>query len=105
MERVYAAIDYKSFYASVECMHRGLDPLRAHLVVADESRTSKTICLAVSPAMKALGLPGRCRLFEVEKKVREYEARSGKKLSRALKSCPSISCTARPKAVSFSAMG
>ncbi len=81
MERVYAAIDYKSFYASVECMHRGLDPLRAHLVVADESRTSKTICLAVSPAMKALGLPGRCRLFEVEKKVREYEARSGKKLS------------------------
>lgn len=70
MERTYIAIDLKSFYASVECVERGLDPLTAHLVVADKSRTSKTICLAVSPAMKALGIPGRPRLFEVEQQIR-----------------------------------
>ena len=58
MEKVYIAIDLKSFYASVECVERGLDPLKAKLVVADESRTDKTICLAVSPALKALGIPG-----------------------------------------------
>ncbi len=69
--RTYIAIDLKSFYASVECVERGLDPLTARLVVADESRTEKTICLAVSPALKAYGVSGRPRLFEVEQKVRE----------------------------------
>lgn len=64
-------IDLKSFYASVECMERGIDPLTAYLVVADESRTDKTICLAVSPALKAYGIPGRPRLFEVKQKLRE----------------------------------
>ena len=79
-EKRYASIDLKSFYASVECVERGLDPLTANLVVADESRTEKTICLAVSPSMKALGLGGRCRLFEVTQKVREEEKRTGKKV-------------------------
>ena len=69
-ERQYIAIDLKSFYASVECVERGLDPLCTRLVVADESRTDKTICLAVSPALKALGIPGRPRLFEVRQKAR-----------------------------------
>ena len=69
-QRTYIAIDLKSFYASVECVERGLDPMNAHLVVADESRTEKTICLAVSPALKARGVPGRPRLFEVIQKVR-----------------------------------
>ena len=69
-ERVYIAIDLKSFYASVECVDRGLDPMTTHLVVADESRTEKTICLAVSPALKAYGIPGRARLFEVVEKAR-----------------------------------
>lgn len=73
-ERTYIAIDLKSFYASVECVERGLDPLDAHLVVADESRTDKTICLAVSPALKALGVPGRPRLFEVVQRVTEINA-------------------------------
>ena len=68
--RTYIAIDLKSFYASVECVERGLDPLTARLVVADESRTEKTICLAVSPALKAYGIPGRARLFEVYQKAR-----------------------------------
>ncbi len=63
-ERFYLCIDLKSFYASVECIHRGLDPMTELLVVADESRTEKTICLAVSPALKALGISGRARLFE-----------------------------------------
>ena len=67
----YIAIDLKSFYASVECRERGLDPLTARLVVADESRTEKTICLAVSPALKAFGIPGRARLFEVVQRVKE----------------------------------
>lgn len=79
--RQYIAIDLKSFYASVECAERGLDPLDTNLVVADASRTSKTICLAVSPSLKRLGLGGRPRLFEVEQKVRETNrkraARSG----------------------------
>lgn len=64
-DRVYAAVDLKSFYASVECVERGLDPMSAHLVVADPTRTEKTICLAVSPALKSYGIPGRARLFEV----------------------------------------
>ena len=72
--RVYAAIDLKSFYASVECVDRGLDPLTTNLVVADQSRTDKTICLAVSPSLKAYGIPGRPRLFEVVQRVREVNA-------------------------------
>lgn len=75
--RQYIAIDLKSFYASVECVERGLNPLDACLVVADASRTEKTICLAVSPALKAYGLPGRPRLFEVVQKVREVNRRRG----------------------------
>ena len=67
----YIAIDLKSFYASVECRERGLDPLDANLVVADESRTEKTICLAVSPSLKKWHIPGRARLFEVVQKVEE----------------------------------
>lgn len=69
--RTYIAIDLKSFYASVECVERNLDPLSAYLVVADSSRTEKTICLAVSPALKAFGIPGRARLFEVVQRVNE----------------------------------
>ena len=69
--RTYIAIDLKSFYASVECIDRGLDPLTTNLVVADKSRTEKTICLAVSPSLKAYGIPGRARLFEVVQKVRD----------------------------------
>ena len=72
MGKVYIAIDLKSFYASVECVERGLDPLTAKLVVADESRTDKTICLAVSPALKALGIPGRARLYEVKQKAKDF---------------------------------
>lgn len=72
--RTYIAIDLKSFYASVECVERGLDPLTTNLVVADRSRTEKTICLAVSPSLKAYGIPGRARLFEVEQKVRSVNA-------------------------------
>ena len=64
-DRTYIAIDLKSFYASVECMDRQLDPMTTNLVVADESRTEKTICLAVSPSLKKHGIPGRARLFEV----------------------------------------
>ena len=78
--RTYAAIDLKSFFASVECILRGLDPLKAKLVVADESRTEKTICLAVTPALKAYGIPGRARLFEVNQKVRDVQRRTGEKI-------------------------
>ena len=70
-ERTYIAIDLKSFYASVECKERNRDPLTTNLVVADKSRTEKTICLAVSPALKYYGIPGRARLFEVVQKVKE----------------------------------
>lgn len=70
-QRTYVAIDLKSFYASVECRERGLDPLDTNLVVADESRTDKTICLAVSPSLKSYGIPGRPRLFEVVQQVKE----------------------------------
>ncbi len=69
-QRTYIAIDLKSFYASVECVDRGLDPLTTNLVVADESRTDKTICLAVTPSLKAYGIGGRARLFEVRQKAR-----------------------------------
>lgn len=70
-EKIYIAIDLKSFYASVECAERDLDPLTTNLVVADESRTEKTICLAVSPSLKAYGISGRARLFEVVQRVKE----------------------------------
>ena len=73
MDRTYICIDLKSYYASVECVHRGLDPLKANLLVADPSRSDKTICLAVSPALKAKGVPSRPRLFEAQQKIREYE--------------------------------
>ena len=71
MDKIYACIDLKSFYASVECVERKLDPLNTNLVVADNSRTEKTICLAVSPSLKQYGIPGRARLFEVVAKVKE----------------------------------
>ncbi len=98
----YIAIDLKSFYASVECMERGLDPLDTNLVVADESRTQKTICLAVSPSLKAWGISGRARLFEVIRKVGKVnEARLEKApghrfegssyLDSELRSCPELS--------------
>ena len=70
-ERTYLAIDLKSFYASVECAERQLDPLTTNLVVADEARTEKTICLAVSPSLKAHKISGRARLFEVIQRVKE----------------------------------
>ena len=73
-ERTYIAIDLKSFYASVECQEREVDALTTNLVVADITRTEKTICLAVSPALKAYGIPGRARLFEVVQKVKEINA-------------------------------
>ena len=74
-QRIYIAIDLKSFYASVECRERGLDALDTNLVVADESRTDKTICLAVTPALKSYGIGGRSRLFEVRQRVREINAK------------------------------
>ena len=74
-EKSYIAIDLKSFFASVECVERDLDPLNTNLVVADAGRTEKTICLAVSPSLKAYGIPGRARLFEVVQKVKEANRR------------------------------
>lgn len=79
--KTYMCIDLKSFYASVECVDRGLDPLTTNLVVADSSRTEKTICLAVSPSLKEYGLPGRARLFEVSMKVREINKERRKLIS------------------------
>ena len=79
-ERRYACIDLKSYYASVECVDRGLDPLTTNLVVADETRSDKTICLAVSPSLKALGVPGRPRLFEVRQRLAEIRARTGQEV-------------------------
>ena len=79
-ERTYICIDLKSYYASVECVRRGLDPLTADLLVADESRSDQTICLAVSPALKAKGVPSRPRLFEAKQKIQEYEAKNQTKL-------------------------
>lgn len=79
-DKTFIAIDLKSFYASVECIERGLDPLTTNLVVADASRTEKTICLAVSPALKSFGIPGRPRLFEVVQKVREVNIERMSKL-------------------------
>ena len=70
-KNTYIAVDLKSFYASVECRERGLNPIKTNLVVADNERTEKTICLAVSPSLKSYGIPGRARLFEVIEKVKE----------------------------------
>ena len=81
MDRSYICIDLKSYYASVECVHRGLDPLKANLLVADPSRSDQTICLAVSPALKAIGVPGRPRLFEAKQAIRRYEAEHHTKIS------------------------
>lgn len=78
-EYTYIAIDLKSFYASVECVERGLDPMNTNLVVADKSRTDKTICLAVSPSLKAYGIPGRPRLFEVIRKLKEVNTERQRK--------------------------
>ena len=88
----YIAIDLKSFYASVECVDRGLNPLNTHLVVADKTRTEKTICLAVSPSLKAYGISGRSRLFEVEERVREVNAQ--RLLNTKHKSFSGYSCLA-----------
>lgn len=101
-EKIYIAIDLKSFYASVECIQRDLDPMTTHLVVADPSRTEKTICLAVSPALKSFGVPGRPRLFEVVQKVKEINLQRRQKapgrqftgstwLDRELKNHPELS--------------
>lgn len=98
--RTYIAIDLKSFYSSVECVARGLDPLTTNLVVADVSRTEKTICLAVSPSMKAYGLGGRARLFEVIEKMREVnETRRRSAGVRGLSgsSCSSVELQRRPE--------
>lgn len=85
-QRTYIAIDLKSFFASVECRERKLDPLDTNLVVADESRTDKTICLAVTPSLKTIGVSGRCRLFELKQKVKEANAlRQGNAPGRELK--------------------
>ena len=74
-KKIYIAIDLKSFYASVECRERNFDPMTTNLVVADATRTEKTICLAVSPSLKAYGIPGRARLFEVIQKVQRFIVR------------------------------
>ena len=105
--RTYAAIDLKSFYASVECGERGLNPLTANLVVADRSRTEKTICLAVSPSLKAIGIPGRPRLrprlFEVTEKVKLHNAQRLKRLRKlgisdfTGRSCDSEELAAHPE--------
>ena len=82
-EHIYIAIDLKSFYASVECVERGLDPLTTNLVVADETRTEKTICLAVSPSLKSFGISGRARLFEVVQRIKEVNDERKRKIRGA----------------------
>ena len=86
MNKIYACIDLKSFYASVECVERGLNPLTTNLVVADERRTEKTICLAVTPSLKAYGVSGRARLFEVVQKVKEINRERKKNINTKFKS-------------------
>ena len=86
--RIYMAIDLKSFYASVECVERELDPLNTNLVVADSTKTEKTICLAVSPSLKQYGIGGRARLFEVVQKVKEINRNKSNSRNRN----KSISC-------------
>ena len=80
-EHCYIAIDMKSFYASVECVARGYDPLTTNLLVADESRSDQTICLAVSPSLKAIGVPSRPRLFEASKRSRNMSGSTGQRCS------------------------
>ena len=92
MNRIYACIDLKSFYASVECQERGLDPLKTNLVVADSERTEKTVCLAISPSMKQYGLSGRARLYEVVQKVREENYKRKKENKYKKFHSKSISC-------------
>lgn len=97
-KRTYLAVDLKSFYASVECIERGLDPLTTNLVVADLSRTEKTICLAVSPSLKAYGVSGRARLFEVVQRVKEVNAQRqsrapGRKLTGASYDAPALAAS------------
>ena len=89
-DRTYIAIDLKSFYASVECIERGLDPLTTNLVVADASRSEKTICLAVSPSLKRYGIPGRPRLFEVVQKIREVNIERKSKAPGRVLTGPSV---------------
>ena len=79
IDKEYICIDLKSFYASVECRERGLDPLKTNLVVADEKRTDKTICLAITPSLKKYGLKGRARLYEVKEVVRQANYKRRKK--------------------------
>ena len=86
-KRTYLAIDLKSFYASVECVDRHLDPLTTNLVVADATRTEKTICLAVSPSLKAYKIPGRARLFEAVQRVKEVNAQRRKLPSNNTRQC------------------
>lgn len=93
-EHVYIAIDLKSFYASVECNERKLNPLTTNLVVADDSRTEKTICLAVSPSLKQYGIPGRARLFEVIQKVKEVNAERKQKAPNHKFTCSSYDAVA-----------
>ena len=87
--RTYIAIDLKSFFASVECVERGLNPLTTNLVVADVSRTEKTICLAVSPSLKAYGIGGRARLFEVMQRLREVNRRRSERRAELARAIPS----------------
>ena len=99
-QKIYIAIDLKSFYASVECKERGLDPITTNLVVADSSRTEKTICLAVTPALKSYGISGRARLFEVVQKVKEINIERKRKASNHEfigKSCSEIELKNNPK--------
>lgn len=99
MNKIYIAIDLKSFYASVECMERRLDPLTTHLVVADKERSEKTICLAVSPSLKAYGIGGRARLFEVIQRINEVNSRRKEKLGGAEfvgKSCNALQLKNNP---------
>lgn len=92
----YICIDLKSFYASTECRERGLDPLDTNLLVADESRTDKTICLAVSPSLKSYGIPGRCRLFEAKRKIKEANARRRRIHTLDGSSCSNAELKANP---------
>ena len=96
-EKTYLCIDLKSFYASVECVERGLDPLTTNLVVADESRSEKTICLAVSPSLKAKGVPSRPRLFEVIQKVKWVNAERLRKTPGKMFAVVDIQCICYPE--------
>ena len=91
-QHIYIAIDLKSFYASVECVERGLNPLTTNLVVADSSRTEKTICLAVTPSLKSYGIPGRPRLFEVVSKVKEVNRKRLENYRRNIKNRKAKHC-------------